>query len=214
LRGKLARKVRGFDPRARRCVAAQHAEEDDADDRHADRFPNLRTPVDQKLTWIVDRICRIIAAANTPCAALRDALEPPTADLLQRGRQGARQRDWAVVADALLAVWGQIAESRAVYCADDGMTNVDSPISGLPTRSLVRSSQLRTTGDLPALMLGVLADGRPLPQRALSEAWRLCANGASLGELRCAIELEPEDVDDVVLELLRFGTLARGGQAP
>lgn len=146
-------------------------------------------------------------------AALRDALEPPPEGLRELGRQWARQRDWTSVARALLALWDELATGRAVFRADRSTTDVDSPIAGLATGSLRRSTRLRATGRLPALALDALADGRPLPPQALADVSRLCADGAPLSALRAALDLEPEDVDDVVLELLRFGALALEGQA-
>lgn len=146
-------------------------------------------------------------------AALHDALEPPPG-LSERARHWARQRDWAFVARALLALWDEVAAGRAAFRVDPSMTDVDSPIAGLPTRSLLRSTRLRTTGRAAGLAPGQLADGRPVPSALLAEVSRLCANGAPLSALRSALDLEPEDVDDVVLELLRFGVLALEGQVP
>jgi glycosyltransferase involved in cell wall biosynthesis len=141
-------------------------------------------------------------------AALHDALASPPQGLPELGRRWARERDWTSVARALLALWDEIAAGRASFHADPPALEVDSPISGLATRELVGSARLYATGRAPALALDELADGRPLPPRAVAEVLQLCANGASLAAVRGALEVEPEDADDMVLELLRFGALA------
>jgi glycosyltransferase involved in cell wall biosynthesis len=145
--------------------------------------------------------------------ALHDALEPPPG-LSERARHWARQRDWAFVAKALVALWDEVATGRTAFRVDPSMTDVDSPISGLATHSLRRSTRLRTTGHAAGVAPLQCSDGRPVPPAVLAEVSSLCAEGAPLSALRSALDLEPEDVDDIVLELLRFGLLAVEGQVP
>ncbi len=165
----------------------------------------------RKLDWCGgdDALTRAAAASfDGLVAAMGDAIRPVSGDVIARGRDWARRRDWAGVAQALLALWDELAAGRSAFRETGPARDVCSPVDGLATRYLEGSTRLVATGREPPLALDRLADGRPLPRAARAEVTRTCTGGATLGAVRAALDLPPEDVDDIVLELLRFGALA------
>ncbi len=131
----------------------------------------------------------------------------------QHGLAHVEHYDWKIVARELVAIWESLpALTLAPSPEPPSLPRLRSPVEGLPTAYLSRGTILRATGRRfpealePSLRLALpqaSAEGIQVVVRACQEA------GAQLSTLRALGSLEVDELDELVLWLLRTGVLAR-----